>query len=138
MSFKSPEGVLRQALIDNATVAAEVGNRIYPVLAPSSSALPFITYRRVGIQREQTLSAPMGVPRVTVEMGCLATTYEAARELADAVRQVLDGYGGTADNTEVKQVHLDNELDDFVQLTGSDLPPVYQVTQTYDVWWQET
>ena len=138
MSFKSPEGVLRQALIDDATVAGEVGNRIYPVLAPSSADLPFITYRRVGIEREATFTGVMGVPRVTVEMACLATTYEAARELADAVRQVLDGYSGTADNTEVKHVHLENELDDFVQLTGSDLPPVYQVTQTYDVWWQET
>jgi len=24
-----------------------------------------------------------------------------------------------------------------VQLAGADLPPVYQVTQRYDVWWSE-
>jgi hypothetical protein len=29
-------------------------------------------------------------------------------------------------------------VDDFVTLEGTDLPPVYSVTQTYDVSWQET
>lgn len=79
----------------------------------------------------------MGMPRVSVEYSIYGTTYEQARELADAMRVVLDGYGGTADNTEVKQTSLEDESDDFAQLAGADLPPVYQVTQRYDVWWNE-
>lgn len=136
--MKSPESVLRSALIANATVAGLVGSRIYPVLAPASASLPFVTWRRSGIEREQTLGNPMGVPRVTVEFSIFGTTYNQARELADAMRLVLDGYGGTADNTQVRQTALENEVDDFVSLQGADLPPVYQITQTYDCWWQET
>lgn len=136
--MKSPEAVLRSALIANATVTGLVGSRIYPVLAPASASLPFVTWRRSGIEREQTLGNPMGVPRVTVEFSIFGTTYNQARELADAMRLVLDGYGGTADNTQVRQTALENEVDDFVNLQGSDLPPVYQITQTYDCWWQET
>ena len=79
----------------------------------------------------------MGMPSVTVEMQSFATTYEDVRELADRVRMVLDGYGGTVNNVEVKHVSLENEADDFVQLAGGDLPPVYQVTQTFNVLWQE-
>jgi hypothetical protein len=37
----------------------------------------------------------------------------------------------------VSQVSLENETDDLVTLAGSDLPPAYQITQQYDVWWQE-
>ena len=136
--MKSPEAVLRSALLANATVAGLVGSRVYPVLAPASASLPFVTWRRSGIEREQTLGLPMGVPRVTVEFSIFGTTYNEARELADAMRLVLDGYGGTADNTQVRQTALENEVDDFVSLQGSDLPPVYQITQTYDCWWQET
>lgn len=136
--MKSPEAVLRSALIANATVTGLAGSRIYPVLAPASASLPFVTWRRSGIEREQTLGLPMGVPRVTVEFSIFGTTYNQARELADAMRLVLDGYGGTADNTQVRQTALENEVDDFVNLQGSDLPPVYQITQTYDCWWQET
>lgn len=137
MSLKSPEAVLRTALVGNAAVNALVGTRIYPVLAPASALLPYVTWRRSGIQREQTLGSPMGMPRVSVEYSIYGTTYEEARQLADAMRVVLDGYGGTSDNTEVKQASLEDESDDFAQLAGADLPPVYQVTQRYDVWWSE-
>ncbi len=137
MSLKSPEAVLRTALVGTTAVSSLVSSRIYPVLAPASAALPFVTWRRSGIDREQTLGGPMGMPRVSVEYSIYGTTYEEARQVADAMRRVLDGYGGTSDNTEVKQASLEDESDDFVQLAGADLPPVYQVTQRYDVWWIE-
>jgi hypothetical protein len=80
----------------------------------------------------------MGMPRVTVEYSIYSTTYESARGVADTMRQILDGYGGSVDNTTVEQTSLENESDDFVQLAGAEMPSVYSVTQTYDVWWQET
>jgi hypothetical protein len=137
MSLKSPEAVLRTALVGTTAVTSLVGTRIYPVLAPASASLPFVTWRRSGVQREQTLGRPMGMPRVSVEYSIYGTTYEEARQVADAMRLVLDGYGGTSNNTEVKQTSLEDESDDFVQLAGADLPPVYQVTQRYDCWWSE-
>lgn len=136
--MKSPEAVLRSALVTNTVASSLVGSRVYPILAPASAAMPFITYRRAGIQRQQTLSGPSGVPKVTVELDIYAATYEGARDVADRCRLVLDGYGGTVDNTEVKQASLENEQDDFVTLAGADLPPVYSVKQTYDVLWQES
>ena len=138
MPLKSPEAVLRTALVGSTAFTSLVSSRIYPVLAPASAAMPFVTWRRTGIDREQTLGAPMGMPRVTVEYSIYGTTYENAREIADAMRVVLDGYGGTNGTTTVNQTSLENESDDFVTLAGADLPPVYQITQTYDVWWQET
>jgi len=138
MPAKYPEAVLRSALVGSTAVVSLVSGRIYPLLAPATATLPYVTWRRSGISREQTLGAPMGVPRVTVEFSIYGTTYEQAREVADSMRVVLDGYGGTVDNTQVRQASLENESDDFVELAGADLPPVYQITQTYDIWWQET
>jgi hypothetical protein len=138
MAFKSPEAVLVSALENDASVAAEVGQRIYPVLAPATAELPFIAWRRVAVAREQTLGGPMGMATVSLAVELYDTTYAAVRELADMVRVVLDGYGATVENTEVKNVSLDNEADGFVQLAGGDLPPVYVVTQTYSIRWQET
>lgn len=137
MPLKSPEAVLRSALVASTAVTSVIASRIYPVLAPASAALPFVTWRRSGIERAQTLTGPAGLPRVSVEYSIYGTTYEQARSVADAMRLVLDGYGGTADNTTVKQTSLEDESDDFVTLAGADLPPVYQVTQRYDLWWSE-
>jgi hypothetical protein len=135
---KSPEAVLRSALIANATVAGLVSTRVYPVVAPASAALPFVTWRRVAIRRQQTLGGPMGMPVTSVEYSIYGATYEQAREVADAMRSVLDGYGGTSNNTEVKQTSLEQESDDFVTLAGAELPPAYQITQQYDTFWIES
>lgn len=137
MSFKSPERVLLNALVSSTAVTSVVGTRIYPLLAPASSALPFVVWRRTGIERSQTLGLPVGVPRVSVDYTVIATTYNQAREAADAMRLTLDGYGGSVENTVVEQVSLENEVDDFVTLAGADQPPSYSVTQSYDVWWRE-
>lgn len=138
MSLKSPEAVLRAAMVADATLNSEIGTRIYPVIAPASATLPFVTWRRAGIQRSQTLGLPLGVPRLSVEFSIYAATYETAREVADRMRVVLDGYGGTVDNVTIRQVSLEQESDDFVALAGAEMPPAFQVTQQFDVWWQET
>jgi hypothetical protein len=137
MSLKSPEKVLLDTLVSATSVTTIVGTRIYPLLAPASSALPFVVWRRTGIERTQTLGSPAGTPRVSVDYTVIATTYNQAREAADAMRRVLDGWGGTVENTVVEQVSLENEVDDFVTLAGSDQPPSYSVTQSYDIWWRE-
>lgn len=136
--MKSPEAALRTALVGSTAVTTLVGTRIYPVLAPASASLPFVTWRRTGIQREQTLANPMGMPRVTLEYQVYGVTYDQTREVADAMRVVLDGYGGQSENTVVDQVSLENESDDFVSLGGAEMPPAYQITQTYDIRWQES
>ena len=136
--MKSPEAVLRSALIGTPAVSSLIGTKVYPVIAPATATLPFVTWRRVAVRRQQTLSAPMGMPVTSVEFSIFGATYEQARDVADEMRSVLDGYGGTANNTEVKQTSLEQESDDFVTLAGAELPPAYQITQQYDVWWQET
>jgi hypothetical protein len=136
--LKSPEAVLMRQLLATPAVARLVGRKVYAMMAPASAGYPFITYRRTSIDREQTLANPVGVPRLSVELQVYAGGYEQAREVADACRAALDGYGGSALGCTVSQTSLETESDDFVTLQGGDLPPAYQLTQTYDVWWQES
>ena len=137
MSLKSPEAALRTTLLASTAVSSLVSSRVFPILAPASASLPFVTYRRTGIQREQSFLGPVGTPTVSVDLEFLATTYEGARDLADKARRALDGWRGTVGSVEVKNTSLTDEQDDFVQLGGADMPPTYRVTQTYDVIWQE-
>jgi hypothetical protein len=136
MSLKSPEKLIADRLQADPAVAAVIAGRVYPVIAPASAALPFLTWRRQAVQREQTLSGPMGMPTVTLAVDIYAEGYEAVRELADACRACLDGFTGAVGNyVSVRLVSLLNESDGFVQLAGGDLPPVYSVTQTYTILW---
>lgn len=138
MPLQSPEQGLATVIVADPAVAAVVGTRVYPVIAPAAADLPFITWRRSSVQRSHSLSGPTGMPTVVLSVDLYAVTYEAVRELADRVRLALDGYGGTpADSISVQHVSLDNESDGFIQLAGGDIPPVYSVTQTYSIIWQE-
>lgn len=138
MPLKSPETVLRSTLLADATVAGLLGTRIYPLAADADATLPYVTWRRSSVRREPTLAGPMGVPTVTIEYDCVASTYAGARTLADAMRAVLDGFNGTIDNTTVRQTSLEDESDQFATLSGADLPDLYIVRQTYEILWQET
>lgn len=138
MPLRSPELTLAAVLMADPAVAALAGIRVYPVIAPADAALPFLTWRRSGIQRQHTLSGPLGLPTVVLTVDAYAETYETVRELADRIRQALDGYGGrTTDSVVVNHVSLDNESDGFIQLAGSEMPPVYSVTLTFSVLWSE-
>ena len=138
MPLKSPESVLRAALVADATVSGLIGTKVFPLITPPETALPYVVWRRAGITRDQTLSAPMGVPTVTVEYQICGATYESARTVADAMRAVLDGYGGTADNTTVRQTSLDDESDELANLSGGPMPDTFVVRQSYQILWQET
>jgi len=137
--LKSPEQAAARALVADPAVAMILGQRIWPVIAPASASLPFATWRRTGVSRSQGLSGPTGATSVQLAVDVFSTTYEEAREAADRIRSVLDGWGGqVTDYVSVRNVSLENESDGFVQLAGGDLPPVYQVTQSFSILWQET
>jgi len=138
MSLKSPEAVLRNALVANADVQSLIGGRIYPLryVGPSPIQFPLIIWRRARILRTPTLGGPAGMPRVSMELLVYATTYESARDLADKCRRVLDGYAGSLENTSVRQVTLEDESDDLVDIEGAETS-LYLVRQTYDIFWVE-
>lgn len=137
MSFKSPEASVRTRLVTSAPVTAIVGDRVFAVIAPADAPLPFVTWRRVAVSREQSLSGPIGMPTVTLSIDVFCVTYEETRELADVIRASLDGWGGTSNNVRVANVSLVNEADGFVTLAGGDVPPVYTVQLTFQILWQE-
>lgn len=136
MRFRSPEKMVADALASDPDVDEILGGRVYPVLAPATAVLPFATWRREQVQREMTLSGPMGLATVILAMEVYAETYEQVRELADRIRRKLDGsQNEMASWTSVRNVSLVNESDGFVTLAGGDLPPVYSVTLTLQILW---
>ena len=138
MALKSPEAVLRNALVTDADVQALISGRIYPLRYVGAAPIqfPLIIWRRARVLRDVGMNGPTGLPRVTVELYVYGTTYETARDLADKSRRVLDGFAGSLDNTEVRQVSLMDEADDLVEIDGAETS-LYLVRQTYDLFWVE-
>lgn len=65
-----------------------IANRVYPVVAETDAELPYVCYRRAGMDRGLNKSG--GADAVSVECICYAATYAESIALAEAVRACLD------------------------------------------------
>jgi len=129
-------GIVDRLKTDTA-VKAIVDARIYSLLAPQNAAKPHITYQRVGTDRDRHLQGPSGLVRGTFQLDCWASTMDAARALADAVRLRLDNFFGTLNNHEVQRIKLTNEMDNWEFQSSGGENIIGRVTHIYDVWYAE-
>lgn len=91
---------IKALLSADATVAGLVSGRIYPSELPEGCAWPAILYARPETMREPTMRTA-GLPRAKLLVTCYAELPSGAKALADAARNVLEGFAGTADDTKV-------------------------------------
>lgn len=136
----SPEKHIFQKLVTTPAIARLVGFQVFAVAVPDKATLPFCVYKRANVSRESTLSGPIFMPVVSLQIASWATYYDSARELADEVRLALDGRTGTMAGVTISDMRLVSETDDFLDptATGSQLPPAYEVRQVYQIRWNES
>jgi hypothetical protein len=89
----SIETTLYATLANNATVAALVSTRIYPVPAPEQTAFPYLTYFNVAGSRISTLPGVGDGVRKRIQINCNAETYAGSKALGSAVIGALEGNG---------------------------------------------
>lgn len=86
------EADVRTYLLADATVAALIDERVYPVSLPQTAVLPAVTYQRVFGTEGITHQGPSGLERTRIQFDCWATTYAEATALAEAVTDALRVY----------------------------------------------
>lgn len=80
--------IIRSVLMASSEVVSRA-NKIYPVVEDSAQ-LPYITYRRTSLQHTP-IKGQRGSDTVGIEVLCFTANYAAGIELAEAVRDALDG-----------------------------------------------
>ena len=136
----SPENAVYHRLVSSPLVASIVGFNIFPVAVPKGAGFPFLVYRKANTRREHSLSGPFLMPEVGLQIASWAMTYEAAHELADAVRLSLDGHIATIAGVTIHDMRLVSEVDDYLDPTtvGAQLPPAYETRQLYQIRYTES
>lgn len=120
-------------------IAALIGSRIYPLVAPEGATKPNITYQLLSSERDRHLLGPSGLVHSTYQFDCWANTMDAARPLAEFLRLRLDNYAAITTGThEIQRIKLVNALDNWeFAVDGSE--SIYgRVTQIYEIWYAET
>lgn len=81
-------------LTADAAVAAIIGTRAYPILAPQNVALPYVVFQRSETENLAHLGGRGTHDRVQLAVIAYAADSIGARALADAAQTVLDEWHG--------------------------------------------
>jgi Protein of unknown function (DUF3168) len=124
-------------LMSQPPIAAHVGSRIYPLLAPATAALPFLTYQRIGEQEEAHLTGLSGLTRATYQFDVWGATADQAETALLAVKLAMDMYRGVMGNVPVRQFSISSILDGLEPPSEGQTMGIFRHTITADVWWHE-
>ncbi|MCR5841957.1 MAG: hypothetical protein K6G86_07760 [Bacteroidales bacterium] len=83
-------GLLIREILSQSSRVSAVSNKVYPIVSEADSKLPYICYRRAGLKVNPVKTAP-GADSAIVEVLCYAQTYKHSVQMAEAVREALDG-----------------------------------------------
>ena len=114
MSFESD---LHNFLETNATIAAQIGGRVYPLVAPQEVARPYAVVEFLDGQPEYSATGEAGVSTASVTIDVYADKYVTAVAAKEATRQKLSGKSATVGSTPIRFafVEEDRDLDQIVE-----------------------
>jgi len=104
---------LRTLVLSNGSVAGLIGTRLYPNKLPQSPTYPAVVYERVGSSAVRRLGGGANRIRPRIRFHCWAETYGAAKNTAEALRDLLDGYRGAAGAFQIDDSTFETDIDDY-------------------------
>jgi len=112
-------------LCADSSVAAIAGTRIYEGIVPQGESYPAISYSVIGGNREaESLDGVDGQVSNRLQINCYATSGVKRRQLADAVRKVMNGLKED-DTKEIQDCWLENEFNREEPMPGNEAQRLY-------------
>lgn len=130
--------VVRTTLLNDATIASTVSNRVYPLVMPMNTAFPAIMYTVLNTNSDSHLKGTTGIAESMLQLDGYGQNYSSLLSLMELVRLEIQSIRGTYDSVFINSIDLDSSYDMFDRPEdGSDLG-LYRVVQTYNCFYQET
>ncbi|NBW19111.1 MAG: DUF3168 domain-containing protein [Caulobacteraceae bacterium] len=129
---EAPEAFLFQRLTSQTAVSSLVGQRVFPLIAPTGTPLPLVVFQRTNVDRPRSLTGNVGNPVVTLQLTTYGTSYTSVKQIARAVRLAVDNWTGTTANVTIQRTTITGESDGVEMPQDDQMLPYYTVEQTYD------
>ncbi|QDV86919.1 tail completion protein gp17 [Planctomycetes bacterium TBK1r] len=132
---------LRDLLLDDASVVAQVGSRVIPDSLAQGETLPAITYRVISTTHEHDINGPkVGLATARIAIECYASTRVAANALAELVRLsgILD-WEGDDNGVDVRAIEIDSGAEYLSEQNSEGSHELRYITATdYSITYRET
>ncbi|WP_187373970.1 DUF3168 domain-containing protein [Bacteroides neonati] len=102
-----------ELLSGNTDIAAKISNKIFPLIATNNTSFPFIIYKRTNIIPAYTKDRFSANDTLMMDVVIASDKYNEAIELADLVRNTLEGKRGTFATIQVDDIRLVSADEDY-------------------------
>jgi len=92
-------------------IVALVGTRIYPMTAPTSAVLPYIILNQISGLGQHHMGAASEYVKSRWQIDCFGSTALGAFNVAEAVRDAIDGFQGDWGTVNIRRCHQVDEND---------------------------
>jgi hypothetical protein len=122
-----PSKAIYHLLTTDATLAAVIGNRVYPTVSKMAANTPMVVYNTVSVTPTDFKQAPSDIDYVMVQIDAFAPDASTVIGIAKRIRQILDRYPhSTVAGVHLAGVSYRNEMQDW-----NDTDKVYRIMQEY-------
>lgn len=111
-------------------ISSLCSGRVYYVTAPQDVTLPYIVFFKVSAPREHSHQGASGLARIRVQFSIYSETYLEAKQTAQALQAILQGYQGTSESVVIDSILYDNEVDIYEN-------NFYSIMADYLIWHRE-
>ncbi len=121
-------------------VSALIGANMYPGKTPKSAVLPAITYQRVAADETSASDGPVKLVGALMQLNAWmdgSAGYLKAKQIRDALRDLLNGYSGTVGVTVFRGIFKENERDLYVPPAENEETGTQGVGIDFRVWYVE-
>ena len=112
-----------------------VGSRIRIGFAEQSDPRPYLVIHHIDSEHAHHMTAATGKAIDRYQFDCVGSTTVQASNVAEQVRQALDGFRGVMDSVYVSMCHLDSERDDNTAPIEGLHTGIFVVQQDYRIGW---
>ena len=109
-------------------LAALVGTRIFPEMAPEDAVTPFLVYSILGTDPEDTKQATSDMDKSSLETFAVGEDYGVVMDVTEAARNALDRNGGNFGGVAIQSIQFVN-----ADTTYNSVQRVYVGQQQYSV-----
>ena len=129
---------LYEYLRNQESIISIVIDRVFACQLPETATFPCLTIQLAGSHRDETLLNPSGIVTHVYQIDSWAKDHSVTVELAEAVRNALQGYIGTMGDTEICYVSLINEESRTEAPTDASDNWIFRKFQQYKIKHQES
>ena len=111
---------LTSILLNDATVSADVGNKVFPLVANAGTTFPFVVYRRSSYRPNNNKDYEDEI--VSVELAILSEKYEQSVNIANHVADALNGkQTDLIETIKITNIFEDYQEDTYIQKLNIDI-----------------